>query len=86
MSIELHPCLEASAIRNITGDFRIGFGSFVDKEVAPFISLVAEKNCQQASCPQPYREVFIYISLLYFVCEYTVSLLSSTYRAVCSVG
>ena len=37
----------ASAMRDITGDFRIGFGSFVDKEVAPSISLVAEKNCQQ---------------------------------------
>ena len=54
----------ASAIRNITGDFRIGFGSFVDKEVAPFISLVAEKNCQQDRCPQPYRDVKILIKTI----------------------
>ena len=45
----------AEAVREITsGDFRIGFGSFVDKEVLPFISLVPGKNCQQDSCPKPY--------------------------------
>lgn len=44
----------ALAIQNITNDFQIGFGSFVDKEVMPFISLVKEKNCQQDSCPKPY--------------------------------
>lgn len=44
----------AWAIKNITKDFRIGFGSFVDKEVMPFISLVPGKNCQQESCPRPY--------------------------------
>ena len=47
----------ATAIETITADYTIGFGSFVDKEVAPFISLVAEKNCQQDRCPQPYRDV-----------------------------
>ncbi len=30
----------ASTIQNITRDFQIGFGSFVDKEVMPFISMV----------------------------------------------
>lgn len=47
----------ASTIENITRDFRIGFGSFVDKEVMPYISLVPNKNCQQqnkSSCPKPY--------------------------------
>ena len=35
---------------------RIGFGSFVDKEVAPYISLVAADNCQKGGqgCPPPY--------------------------------
>ena len=42
------------AIQNITNDFRIGFGSFVDKEVFPYISLVEGKNCQQKACPKPY--------------------------------
>ena len=44
----------AEAVQEITSDFRIGFGSFVDKEVLPFISLVPGKNCQQDSCPKPY--------------------------------
>lgn len=44
----------AFAIKTITNDFRIGFGSFVDKEVMPFISLVKGKNCQQGNCPKPY--------------------------------
>ena len=44
------------AIQNITRDFQIGFGSFVDKEVMPFISLVPQDNCQlDTGCPQPYR-------------------------------
>ena len=43
------------AVQNITRDFQIGFGSFVDKEVMPFISLVPQDNCQTDSgCPQPY--------------------------------
>ena len=37
----------ASTIQSITKDFQIGFGSFVDKEVMPYISLVAKHNCQQ---------------------------------------
>ncbi|TRY74801.1 hypothetical protein TCAL_07115 [Tigriopus californicus] len=44
----------ASSIQEITRDFRIGFGSFVDKEVMPYISLVKGKNCQQKKCPLPY--------------------------------
>ena len=44
----------SQAIQKITSDFRIGFGSFVDKEVMPFISLVAAKNGQKSVCPQPY--------------------------------
>ena len=33
------------------------FGSFVDKEVMPYISLVKDDNCQQENidCPPPYR-------------------------------
>ena len=45
----------AAAVQNITTDFQIGFGSFVDKEVLPFISLVPGKNCQtDGGCPRPY--------------------------------
>ena len=44
----------ASTIQSITSDFQIGFGSFVDKEVMPYISLVQKQNCQQKSCPKPY--------------------------------
>lgn len=43
------------AVRNITKDFQIGFGSFVDKEVMPFISLLPRDNCQlDYGCPAPY--------------------------------
>ena len=41
-------------IKSITSDFQIGFGSFVDKEVMPYISLVPGKNCQQNRCQKPY--------------------------------
>ena len=41
----------ASAIQKITTDFQIGFGSFVDKELMPYISLVPKDNCQQNECP-----------------------------------
>ena len=41
-------------IESITSDFQIGFGSFVDKEVMPYISLVPGKNCQQKQCQKPY--------------------------------
>ena len=34
------------AVQNVTRDFQIGFGSFVDKEVMPFISMVPQDNCQ----------------------------------------
>ncbi len=44
-----------AAVQNITNDFQIGFGSFVDKEVMPFISLIPGKNCQQKTCPKPYN-------------------------------
>ncbi len=43
------------AVRDVTQDFQIGFGSFVDKEVMPFISLVPQDNCQSdGGCPSPY--------------------------------
>ena len=47
----------ATAIETITQDYTIGFGSFVDKELSPYISLISEENCQQAhkKCPPPYR-------------------------------
>ena len=41
-------------MRSITNDFQIGFGSFVDKEVMPYISLVRGKNCQTDRCQEPY--------------------------------
>jgi len=45
----------ALAVQNITDDFQIGFGSFVDKEVLPFVSLVKKQNCQlESGCPDPY--------------------------------
>ena len=43
-----------STMKSITNDFQIGFGSFVDKEVMPFISLVPGKNCQTDRCQKPY--------------------------------
>ena len=43
-----------STIQSITNNFQIGFGSFVDKEVMPYISLVPKKNCQQNYCQKPY--------------------------------
>jgi len=47
----------AETIGRITEDYTIGFGSFVDKEVMPYISLVKDDNCQQENidCPPPYR-------------------------------
>ena len=47
----------ATAIEEITEDFTIGFGSFVDKELSPYISLIDAENCQQPTgrCPPPYR-------------------------------
>lgn len=44
----------AHSIQSITRDFQIGFGSFVDKEVMPFISMVPGDNCQREKCPRPY--------------------------------
>ena len=44
----------SEAIQKITSDYRIGFGSFVDKEVMPYISLIPRENCQQKDCPGPY--------------------------------
>ena len=41
-------------LARITGDFQIGFGSFVDKEVMPFISEIIQDNCQTENCPEPY--------------------------------
>ena len=37
----------ATAIEGITKDYRIGFESFVDKEVLPYISLVKELTAQK---------------------------------------
>ena len=47
----------ASTIQSITRDYQIGFGSFVDKEVMPYISLIPKQNCQKTpplTCPPPY--------------------------------
>ena len=43
-----------STIQSITNNYQIGFGSFVDKEVMPYISLIPKKNCQQKYCQKPY--------------------------------
>ena len=43
-----------NAVANVTGNFQIGFGSFVDKEVMPFISEIPNDNCQTDSCTPPY--------------------------------
>ena len=43
-----------STMQSMTNDFQIGFGSFVDKEVMPYISLVRGKNCQSSRCREPY--------------------------------
>uniref|UniRef100_A0A0K8T298 Integrin beta n=2 Tax=Lygus hesperus TaxID=30085 RepID=A0A0K8T298_LYGHE len=45
----------AESMRNITSNFRLGFGSFVDKVVMPYVSVVP-KNLKEpcASCEAPY--------------------------------
>ena len=47
-------------------DYKIGFGSFVDKEVSPYISLLSPDNCQQVTknCPPPYRSVVGHVLML----------------------
>lgn len=37
------------SMQNITRDFRLGFGSFVDKTVTPYISTVPSKYVKQYS-------------------------------------
>ena len=42
-------------ITDITEDYRIGFGSFIDKDVAPFTSTNDEFNCpKDVECRNPY--------------------------------
>ena len=46
----------ATAIETITEDYTIGFGSFVDKEVLPYVSPLSQENCPlRKDCPPPYR-------------------------------
>jgi len=44
-------------IRSITGDLRVGFGSFVEKNLPPFTSAVPSFNCpsDKPNCTPPYR-------------------------------
>ncbi|XP_071476927.1 integrin beta-1-like [Diadema antillarum] len=45
----------ASEMKNITSDFRLGFGSFVDKTVMPYVSTVPEKLVAPCTgCEAPY--------------------------------
>jgi protocadherin alpha len=45
----------ASTMRNITSNFRLGFGSFVDKVVMPFVSTVPRKLVEPCTgCAAPY--------------------------------
>ncbi|XP_063704151.1 integrin beta-PS-like [Culicoides brevitarsis] len=47
--------LLATTMKNITKDFRLGFGSFVDKPLMPFTSTVPEKLISPcAGCAAPY--------------------------------
>lgn len=47
--------LLASSMRNITSNFRLGFGSFVDKVAMPYVSMVPEKlKAPCAECAAPY--------------------------------
>ena len=44
-----------SSIKKLTEDYRIGFGSFIDKDVVPFKSNVDEFNCpKDQTCVSPY--------------------------------
>lgn len=47
-----------SSIKEVTEDYRIGFGSFIDKDVVPFKSNVDEFNCPKDKyhdkCVDPY--------------------------------
>ncbi|CAK9304234.1 unnamed protein product [Gordionus sp. m RMFG-2023] len=45
-------------MRNITSNFRVGFGSFVDKVVMPYVSVVPEKlarPCERCAAPYSYK-------------------------------
>ncbi|XP_004521727.1 integrin beta-PS [Ceratitis capitata] len=46
----------AKTMRNITADFRLGFGSFIDKAIMPFTNIVLQKwNCRaDEKCNKPY--------------------------------
>ncbi|KAE8742436.1 hypothetical protein FOCC_FOCC011990 [Frankliniella occidentalis] len=47
--------LLAQAMQNITSNFRLGFGSFVDKTVMPYVSTVPKKLAQPCdNCQAPY--------------------------------
>ena len=37
----------ATAMKNITKDYQLGFGSFVDKTVSPFIRTESKKPCDE---------------------------------------
>uniref|UniRef100_A0A146KXD2 Integrin beta n=1 Tax=Lygus hesperus TaxID=30085 RepID=A0A146KXD2_LYGHE len=48
----------AESMRNITSNFRLGFGSFVDKVVMPYVSVVPKKleePCDECKKPYGYR-------------------------------
>ena len=43
-------------VKKYTGDLRTGFGSFIEKNLAPFSSAYPENNCRKKDikCDQPY--------------------------------
>ena len=48
----------AATMRNITSNFRLGFGSFVDKVVMPYVSTVPRKlkePCEGCAAPYGYK-------------------------------
>ncbi len=41
--ISFIPLISAESMSEITSNFRLGFGSFVDKKTMPYVSMIPEK-------------------------------------------
>ena len=57
-------------VKKYTGDLRTGFGSFIEKNLAPFSSAYPENNCRKKDikCDQPYS--FIHkVNMIWFKYE-----------------
>ena len=64
-------------VKKYTGDLRTGFGSFIEKNLAPFSSAYPENNCRKKDikCDQPYS--FIHkVNMIW--CKYGLGLILRT--------